>query len=95
MPVYGFHCKSCGQPFQALVRGNSAPSCPVCDSVDIEQELALSADPAEGGDEGPESSCSSPGSAPGCAGCPSAAAHGHGPDHGLDHGPDEDMTPIA
>ena len=53
MPVYGFHCKSCGQPFQALVRGNSAPSCPVCASVDLELEVSLSADPFDPRDSKP------------------------------------------
>ena len=40
MPVFDFSCRSCGFEFEALVR-KEAPSCPKCQSADLERLLSL------------------------------------------------------
>jgi putative FmdB family regulatory protein len=40
MPLYDFHCRACGQAFEALVRPGSAPACPSCASADLERQLS-------------------------------------------------------
>jgi putative FmdB family regulatory protein len=47
MPLYDFHCRSCGHEFEALVRGAESPACPKCHGRDLERLLstfALSTD---------------------------------------------------
>jgi len=47
MPLYDFHCRSCGHEFETLVRAGDSPSCPECRGVDLERLLstfALSTD---------------------------------------------------
>lgn len=42
MPLYDFHCRSCGHEFEALVRpvDTGAPACPSCASRDLEKLLS-------------------------------------------------------
>lgn len=47
MPLYDFHCRTCGREFEALVRGADRPTCPGCHGADLERLLstfALSTD---------------------------------------------------
>jgi putative FmdB family regulatory protein len=47
MPLYDFHCRSCGEEFERLVRGGETVECPSCQGRDIERLLstfALSTD---------------------------------------------------
>jgi putative FmdB family regulatory protein len=37
MPIYDFNCKSCGHPFETLVRSGGTPVCPQCGSVELEK----------------------------------------------------------
>ena len=37
MPLYDFHCRTCGHDFEALVRAREAPSCPMCHGQDLER----------------------------------------------------------
>ncbi len=39
MPLFDFRCRACGNTFEALVRPQdvSAPTCPTCQSVDLEK----------------------------------------------------------
>ncbi|WP_294534028.1 zinc ribbon domain-containing protein [uncultured Rhodoblastus sp.] len=75
MPIYGYRCAKCGETFQTLVRSGETPSCPSCESVDLQQQLSLIASPAKGG-ESDAASCASAGAGPGCAACPGAAMFG-------------------
>ena len=40
MPIYDFHCRSCGHEFEALVRGQDGPACPSCRGGDLERLLS-------------------------------------------------------
>jgi putative FmdB family regulatory protein len=40
MPLYDYECRACGREFEALVRGDSQPSCPECHSQDLERQLS-------------------------------------------------------
>ena len=39
VPLFDFHCRACGRTFEALVR-KDAPSCPHCQSTDLEKLLS-------------------------------------------------------
>ncbi len=41
MPIYEYSCKSCGNQFEALVRGEKAPACPACQGQELERLLSL------------------------------------------------------
>jgi putative FmdB family regulatory protein len=40
MPLYDYTCRACGNEFEALVRGATAPTCPACQSADLEKLLS-------------------------------------------------------
>jgi putative FmdB family regulatory protein len=41
MPLYDFRCRGCGHEFEVLVRaGDHNPTCPSCNSIDIERLLS-------------------------------------------------------
>ena len=40
MPLYDFHCRTCGHEFEALVRAPDAPECPECHGSDLERLLS-------------------------------------------------------
>jgi len=41
MPLYDFHCRTCGHEFEALVRtGVDAAACPSCKGRDLERLLS-------------------------------------------------------
>jgi len=48
MPLYEYTCRACGHEFEALVRGSSMPSCPVCQAVDLQRLVSLFAVDTEG-----------------------------------------------
>jgi putative FmdB family regulatory protein len=37
MPLYDFHCRSCGEEFERLVRGDDIAECPSCSGHDVER----------------------------------------------------------
>jgi len=37
MPLYASVCRACKNEFEALVRGTAAPTCPACQSEDLER----------------------------------------------------------
>ena len=43
MPLFDFRCTSCGNEFEALVRGQATPACPRCASKDLERMMSLPA----------------------------------------------------
>jgi putative FmdB family regulatory protein len=40
MPLYEYQCRACSHNFERLVRGSEQPSCPSCQSGDIERLLS-------------------------------------------------------
>jgi putative FmdB family regulatory protein len=41
MPLYDFHCRSCGREFEALARPQDPPvKCPACQGEDLERLLS-------------------------------------------------------
>ncbi len=40
VPLYDFHCRACGNDFEALVRPGHPPVCPSCQSEDLERQLS-------------------------------------------------------
>ena len=45
MPLYDFHCRSCGERFEAQVAYGESPSCPACGAEDCERLLSPFAGP--------------------------------------------------
>ena len=44
MPIFEYACKSCGKDFETLVRpGSPAPSCPACQSTELEKLISTPA----------------------------------------------------
>jgi putative FmdB family regulatory protein len=43
MPIFEYQCRGCGHQFEALVRKSDVPSCPSCNSADLERLLSLPA----------------------------------------------------
>ena len=41
MPIYEYSCEACGHQFETLVRGETEPECPSCQSQDLERLLSL------------------------------------------------------
>jgi putative FmdB family regulatory protein len=80
MPIYEFHCASCGREFEELILGSAKkPACPDCGGADCEKMLSSFRMGASSGSmgnlsldsSGPSTSSSSCGScaASSCAGC--------------------------
>ena len=69
MPLYEYHCNTCGENFEKMVRFSEqelAPECPECHSRDTRKRISLfasrgfsSSSPSSGA---PGSSCSAPSS---------------------------------
>jgi len=53
MPIYGFICNQCSHAFETLTRSSEVPTCPSCESSDLERQLSLIAAPAKGGTDAP------------------------------------------
>lgn len=43
MPLFDFQCQACENVFEALVRGETLPSCPECGATELERLLSLPA----------------------------------------------------
>ena len=41
MPVYEYRCRGCGKAFERLVFGQTAVTCPACESADVARMLSL------------------------------------------------------
>ena len=49
MPLYEYACRQCDKEFEALVRASETPSCPQCDSPDLQRKLSVFAAHTAGG----------------------------------------------
>src|SRR5712675_2139208 len=41
MPLYEYTCRKCSKRFEAIVFGSKKPSCPKCDSKDLEKMISV------------------------------------------------------
>ena len=41
MPIYEYACQSCEHAFELLIRSEMTPTCPSCESDDLERLLSL------------------------------------------------------
>lgn len=46
MPIYEYHCHSCGADFELFLRGDATPACPGCQGREIERHMSVPARPA-------------------------------------------------
>jgi putative FmdB family regulatory protein len=74
MPLFDYHCSTCGRTFEALVRGERQPECPDCHSTAIERMIPLPARPANGSGDGATADFSKFGPPPGGC-CGGSCAH--------------------
>jgi putative FmdB family regulatory protein len=63
MPLDQYLCRQCSERFERLVMGRSRPTCPACDSPDLERLLSVFAVSSRGGRE------SAPAAGGGCGSC--------------------------
>ena len=73
MPIYDYHCPSCGTHFELLVRNGTTVACPSCAARTVERLMSVPARPASGG--GKHVDLSNLGPPPG--GCCGGACHSH------------------
>jgi putative FmdB family regulatory protein len=69
MPIYEYHCPSCGKNFELLVRGETRPACPGCDNHRLERLMSLPARPGGSGADPDFSSLGPPKGGCGSGGC--------------------------
>ena len=66
MPLFEYACRDCGHKFEYLTRAGQSPSCPSCQSGDLEKQLSVFAVSAANGSappvraSGPCGSCGDP-----------------------------------
>lgn len=73
MPIYEYACQDCGREFEALMRADTVPACPNCQSNHLEKQLSVFAtagapplsEPAA--PMGPCGSCGHPGGPGACS----------------------------
>lgn len=41
MPIYEYACEDCGREFEALVRSDTVPACPQCQSTRLAKKLSV------------------------------------------------------
>jgi putative FmdB family regulatory protein len=41
MPIFEYVCKSCGNEFEAIVRGSDTAHCPKCEGTRLEKKLSV------------------------------------------------------
>jgi len=72
MPIYDYHCPTCGTDFDLLVRTGTTVACPSCAERSVERLMSIPARPASGGKPADVSKRGPP---PG--GCCGGACHSH------------------
>jgi putative FmdB family regulatory protein len=53
MPIYEYACQDCGREFETLVRSDTVPACPSCQSTSLEKRLSVFATSAAGPEAAP------------------------------------------
>ncbi len=71
MPIYDYHCTSCGSRFERLVRGTATVTC-TCGSGAVERLMSLTARPAASAPVG-----QTPAPAPAAGGCCGGGCRSH------------------
>jgi putative FmdB family regulatory protein len=76
MPIYEFHCQTCGKESEILVRSSrwKGAACPKCGSKKLKKKLSVFASGTAGGSAA-EASCT--GNAHSCGLCGTGKAHSH------------------
>jgi putative FmdB family regulatory protein len=41
MPLFEYRCRACGDRFERFVLGKTRPTCPVCESADVQKLLSV------------------------------------------------------
>jgi len=41
MPIYEYMCQGCGHEFEKLVRSDTTPRCPQCESAELRKKLSV------------------------------------------------------
>jgi putative FmdB family regulatory protein len=41
MPIYEYACQECGKEFELLVRSDTVPACPQCQTTHLEKKLSV------------------------------------------------------
>jgi putative FmdB family regulatory protein len=47
MPIYNYQCQDCGQHFEKLVRADSTPTCPHCNSAALQKQVSAPTAPGK------------------------------------------------
>jgi putative FmdB family regulatory protein len=47
MPIYDYECQACGQRFEKLVREDSTPTCPHCNSAALQKQVSAPTAPGK------------------------------------------------
>jgi putative FmdB family regulatory protein len=74
MPIYEYHCESCGEDFEYIVFGSDQPDCTSCNSSEVSKLMSACGFVSKGGNgesvksSAADSSCGGC-SAGSCAGC--------------------------
>ena len=66
MPIYEYHCNTCGKDFELLVRSSTDIECPECGNRDLNKKLSAFA--IGSSQTQPDSLCSTCGMTPGTCG---------------------------
>ncbi|HEY3044010.1 MAG TPA: zinc ribbon domain-containing protein [Vicinamibacterales bacterium] len=53
MPLFEYECRGCGRQFEFLTREGQSPSCPSCQSVNLQKLLSVFAVSTHGGSSDP------------------------------------------
>jgi putative FmdB family regulatory protein len=53
MPIYEYACHQCGNEFEALVRSDTVPECPSCQSRQLDKKLSVFATGATAAEAAP------------------------------------------
>jgi putative FmdB family regulatory protein len=74
MPIFEYACQQCGREFETLVRTDTVPRCPGCESTDLDKKLSVFA-------KGTSSAQHAPAAVSPCGSCghpdgPGACAYG-------------------
>lgn len=57
MPIYEYQCDDCGHEFEALVRTDTVPECPGCQSTALHKHLSVTAPPVAASEPMPAGPC--------------------------------------